>query len=83
MALFILSADLSHTFIAGGKKDDGGEREQKGDGTRNAPLTENNAEIVSGPREEHLSSQSRTICARIADRFTFIEHWFPPMSMPL
>jgi hypothetical protein len=58
MALFILSADLSHTFIAGGKKDDGGEREQKGDGTRNAPLTENNAEIVSGPREEHLSSQS-------------------------
>jgi hypothetical protein len=56
MALFILSADLSHAFIASGKKDNGGEREQKGDGTRNAPLTENNAEIVGGPREEHLLS---------------------------
>jgi hypothetical protein len=56
MALFILSADPSHAFIAGAKKDNGGEREQKGDGTRNAPLTENNAEIVGGPREEHLLS---------------------------
>jgi hypothetical protein len=83
MALFILSADLSHTFIAGGKKDDGGEREQKGDGTRNAPLTENNAEIVGGPREEHLSRLEPTRCVRIAASFTFIEHWFPPMSMPL
>ena len=54
MALFILSADPSHAFIASGKKGNGGEREQKGDGTRNAPLTENNAEIVGGPREEHL-----------------------------
>ena len=57
MALFISSADLSHAFIASGKKGNGGEREQKGDGTRNAPLTENNAEIVGGPREEHLLSQ--------------------------
>jgi hypothetical protein len=56
MALFILSADPSHAFIAGAKKDNGGEREQKGDGTRNAPLTENNAEIMGGPREKHLLS---------------------------
>ena len=63
MALFILSADLSHAFIASGKKGNGGEREQKGDGTRNAPLTENNAEIVSGPREEHLSkSEPNNMC---------------------
>ena len=54
MALFILSADPSHAFIASRKKGNGGEREQKGDGTRNAPLTENNAKIVGGPREEHL-----------------------------
>jgi hypothetical protein len=54
MALFILSADPSHAFIASSKKGNGGEREQKGDSARNAPLAKNNAEIVGGPREEHL-----------------------------
>ena len=54
MALFILSADLSHELVARCKQGNRGERKQKRSSASDVPLTENDAEIVGVPREEHL-----------------------------
>ena len=54
MILFILSANLSYGLVACCKQGDRGERKQKRGGACNPPLTENYAEVVGVPCEEHL-----------------------------
>lgn len=47
---------MSHALVACGEENDKDEREDEGDGSSDAPLAEDNAEVFRGPSKDHLNS---------------------------
>lgn len=56
MTRLISPRHLSNTFIARGEEHDNQQRNEEREGACDAPLGEDDAEVLGGPCEEHLLS---------------------------
>lgn len=54
MLRIVASRNISHAFVSGGQDDDGEEGKDEGERAGDAPLREDDAEVLGREREEHL-----------------------------
>lgn len=55
MSSFIFASNMSYTLVASREENNKDEREEEGEGASDAPLAEDDAEVLRRPGENHLT----------------------------